>query len=626
MNILFGGQLSMKQLFGYIVILCSIPLLLLIGNGAWKEIAKAEQYEQLIKKSIELPEVTSTSPITLYDANSKIFSEEYTEWSQPLSLDEVPEIAKQLFIYSEDESFYEHIGFDVSAIARALITNKSEQSIRQGGSTITQQLVRMRYLTTDKTYERKLMELFYAYEIEKSFSKDEIFEMYLNEMYFSNQVYGIGAAATYYFNRPLSKLSIPEIAFISAIPNNPSLYDPVVHFENTKSRQERLIDKLTEHGVLTADEAKTYKKEPIQLTIKQKAQQYPSYSTFVLQELKWLIAEQTGYREKIDNTPDKMEKEFLQLELKKKTDAILRQGVHVYTALQPEKQRQDEEAINRILPNSDLQASATIIDNETREVISIFGGKDYRKHDLHRAFQSPRQPGSAFKPISVFAPYFEETSATPYSIVNGGPYCVGNFCPENYGRIWYNNITVETAFKNSVNTSALRLFNAIGVDTAFQYINRFSFDSIIEKDRTFAAALGGLTYGVTSLEMADAYSSFIDGYYVPVHSIRKVTDLTGETIFSWPHKREEIWSASTAKTMRSLLNETVATGTGRGLYSSSGYIGAKTGTTNEFKDYWVAGLTNDYTAAVWIGYDQPRSMEAIERAKIHFSIFNAITE
>ncbi|MER2115709.1 MAG: biosynthetic peptidoglycan transglycosylase, partial [Solibacillus isronensis] len=250
----------MKQLFGYIVILCSIPLLLLIGNGAWREIAKAEQYEQLIKKSIELPEVTSTSPITLYDANSKIFSEEYTEWSQPLSLDEVPEIAKQLFIYSEDESFYEHIGFDVSAIARALIANKSEQSIRQGGSTITQQLVRMRYLTTDKTYERKLMELFYAYEIEKSFSKDEIFEMYLNEMYFSNQVYGIGAAATYYFNRPLSKLSIPEIAFISAIPNNPSLYDPVVHFENTKSRQERLIDKLTEHGVLTADEAKTYKK------------------------------------------------------------------------------------------------------------------------------------------------------------------------------------------------------------------------------------------------------------------------------------------------------------------------------------------------------------------------------
>ena len=616
----------MKQLFGYIVILCSIPLLLLIGNEAWKEIAKAEQYEHLIKQSIELPEITTTVPITLYDANSKIFSEEYTEWSQPLALEEIPEIAKQLFIYSEDERFYQHIGFDVSAIARALIANTSEQSIQQGGSTITQQLVRMRYLTPDKTYERKLMELFYAYEIEKSYSKDEIFEMYLNEMYFSNQVYGIGAAATYYFNRPLPKLSIAEIAFISAIPNNPSLYDPVVHFENTKNRQERLIDKLTEHGAITVDEADTYKNEPIQLNIKQKVQQYPSYSTFVLQELKWLIAEQSGYREKIDTTSDKLEKELLHVELQKKMDEILRQGVHIYTALQPHKQRQDEAAINRILPDTDLQASATIIDNETREVISIFGGKDYKKHDLHRAFQSPRQPGSAFKAISVFAPYFEETSATRYSIVNGGPYCVGNFCPDNYGRIWYSNLTLETAFKNSINTSALRLFEAVGVDTAFSYINRFNFKSISEKDRTSAAALGGLTYGVTSLEMADAYTSFIDGYYVPVHSIRKVTDLTGETLFSWQNKREEMWSATTTKTMRSLLNETVNTGTGRGLYSSSGYIGAKTGTTNDFKDYWVAGLTDDYTAAVWIGYDQPRSMEAAESKKIHFSIFNAVTE
>lgn len=616
----------MKQLFGYIVILCSIPLLLLIGNEAWKEIAKAEQHKHLIRKSIELPEVASTLPITLYDANNKIFSEEYTEWSQPLMLEEIPEVSKQLFIYSEDVSFYQHIGFDVSAIARALIANTSEQSVQQGGSTITQQLVRMRYLTTDKTYERKLMELFYAYEIEKSYSKDEIFEMYLNEMYFSNHVYGIGAAATYYFNRPLSKLSISEIAFISAIPNNPSLYDPVLHFKNTKNRQERLLDKLAEHDVISADEAKMYKSEPIQLNVKEKVQQYPSYSTFVLQELNWLIAEQTGYREKIDKTSDKMEKEFLQLELKKKTDAILRQGVHVHTALQPNKQRQDETAINRILPNTDLQASATIIDNETREVISIFGGKDYKKHDLHRAFQSPRQPGSAFKPISVFAPYFEETSATQYSIVNGGPYCVGNFCPENYGRIWYNNITLETAFKNSINTSALRLFNAIGVEKAFAYINRFNFESITEKDRTSAASLGGLTYGVTSLEMADAYSSFIDGYYTPVHSIRKVTDLTGDTIFSWPQSREVIWSASTTRTMRNLLNETVTTGTGRGLNSTSSYIGAKTGTTNEFKDYWIAGLTDDFTVAVWIGYDQPRSMEEIERAKIHFSIFNAITK
>lgn len=616
----------MKQIIGYMIVLCSIPLLLFVGNEAWKEIAIAQQHEQLLEQSIELPEVVSTLPVTLYDANNEIFSEEYTEWSQPLALNDIPEIVKQLFIYSEDESFYTHIGFDISAIARAFLANTSEQSIQQGGSTITQQLVRMRYLSTDKTYERKLMELFYAYEIEKAYSKDEIFEMYLNEMYFSNQVYGIGAAATYYFNRPLSQLSVAEIAFIAAIPNNPSLYDPIHHFENTKKRQERLIDKLLEHKVITEVEANEYKNEPIQLKVKQKIQQYPSYSTYVLQELKWLIAEETGYRELIDQTTDKMEKEFLQLELQKEIDTILRQGVHVYTALQPEKQREDEAAINRILPNSDLQASATVIDNETREIISIFGGKNYKKLELHRAFQSPRQPGSVFKPLSVFAPYFEETSATKYSIVKGGRYCVGNFCPDNYGLIWYGNVSIETAFKLSINTSALRLFNTIGTDTAFSYINRFRFQSIIDQDRNYAAALGGLTYGVTTLEMADAYSSFIDGFYAPARSIRKVTDLTGETIYSWARDREAIWSSTTVKTMRDLLNEAVTSGTGRGLYSTSDYIGAKTGTTNEFKDYWVAGLTQDYTTAVWIGYDTPRSMEAIERAKIHFSIFNAITK
>ena len=617
----------MKQIIGYFVILCSIPLLLLVGNEVWKELAKAKQYEQSIVQSIELPEVaSSTLPITMYDANNELFSEEYSEWSQPLPLNEIPEIVKQIFLTSEDEHFYNHIGFDVSAIARAFLANTTDQSIQQGGSTITQQLVRMRYLTTEKTYERKLMELFYAHELEQMLSKDQILELYLNEMYFSNQVYGIGGAATYYFDRPLSQLSLAETTFIAAIPNNPSLYDPLKNFENTKSRQERLIDQLAEHNIISQSEATTHKNEIIELNVKSKMQQYPSYSTYVLQELRWLIAKQTGYPEKIAVTTDKMEKEYLQLEMEKEIDAILQQGVHVYTALQPEKQVQDEAAINYILKRSELQASATVIDNETREIISIFGGKDYKKHDLHRAFQSPRQPASAFKPISVYAPYFETTTATKNAIVSGSKYCVGIFCPENYGGRVYGNVTIETAFKHSFNTSALRLFNKIGVDTAFSYIDQFQFNSITDKDRTYAASLGGLTYGVTTLEMADAYSSFIDGFYEPVRSIRKVTNLEGETIYSWSREQKAIWSNNTVNTMRDLLNEVVRSGTGEGLYSTSGYIGAKTGTTNHFKDYWVAGLTNDYTAAVWIGYDTPRSMEKIEKAKIHFSIFNAITD
>ena len=169
-------------------------------------------------------------------------------------------------------------------------------------------------------------------------------------------------------------------------------------------------------------------------------------------------------------------------------------------------------------------------------------------------------------------------------------------------------------------------YHQIGVDTAFSYIDRFQFKSIIDKDRTYAAALGGLTYGVTTLEMADAYTSFIDGYYVPARSIRKVTDLNGNTLYSWTNDRQEMWSSRTVNTIRDLLSAVVRSGTGQGLNSRSGYIGAKTGTTNQYKDFWVAGLTNDYTTAVWIGYDTPTSMERIEKAKIHLSIFNAITD
>lgn len=484
----------------------------------------------------------------------------------------------------------------------------------------------MRYLTEKKTYERKLMELFYAYELEKLYSKEQILEMYLNEMYFSNQVYGIGAAASYYYNKPLAKLSLAEIAFIAAIPNNPSLYDPIKNFDNTKSRQERLIDKLTEHQIISSAEALTHKNEAIELTVKNKIQHYPSYSTYVLQELKWLIAEQTGYAQKIAQTDDKMEKEYLQLELKKVVNDVLSNGINIYTALQPEKQVQDEAAINAILTVPDLQASATVINNTTREIVSIYGGKDYKKFDLHRAFQSPRQPGSAFKTLSVYAPYFETTNASKNALVSGGTYCVGTFCPENYRGSIYGKVTLATAFKHSINTSAVRLFDMIGVNTVFQFIDRFQFDSIVKEDRTYVAALGGLTYGVTTLEMADAYSSFVDGYYSPAHSIRKVTDLDGNLLYNWPKERQEIWSAHTVDTMRDILTDVVKSGTGKGLSSSSGYIGAKTGTTNQFKDYWVAGLTNDYTAAVWIGYDTPRSMENIEKSKIHFSIFNAITD
>ena len=238
----------------------------------------------------------------MVDRNGNVFNEDYVEWREPIQFEDVPEMIKQIYILSEDSEFYRHIGFDLSAIARAVVVNTTNESIEQGGSTITQQLVRLRYLTTEKTYERKLMELFYAYKIEQLYDKETIFEMYLNEMYFGNRVYGIGSAATYYFQKPLSQLSIAQMAFIAAIPNNPSLYDPLVHFDNTKARQERLIDTLAENNVITKEDAAAYKAGTNYIILKSKIQEHPAYSTYVLEELKWLIAATEGLDVKLNRS------------------------------------------------------------------------------------------------------------------------------------------------------------------------------------------------------------------------------------------------------------------------------------------------------------------------------------
>lgn len=616
----------MKKAFGFFIIVLSLPALWWISTNIKTEINIAQAHEEQMTNAIHLPEVEAQLPVTLIDRNGQTFSEEYVEWRQPLSLQEIPQIAQEIFITSEDADFYTHIGFDLSAIIRAVVANSNSNTTSQGGSTITQQLVRMRYLSEEKTYERKLKELFYAYELEKEFDKEAILTMYLNESYFSNQVYGIGGAATYYFQKPLQELSIAEIAFIAAIPNNPSLYNPLKNYDQTKARQERLLDTLAANGAITEGEAKNYKADAITLNVKDKIQSYPMYSTYVLQELKWLIAEKEGYADRLSSTDNEEEKKKIKAQLDIRLNTLFQNGLIIHTALDPTKQQHDEEKMSAILGTSPWQAAGAAIENQSREIVSLYAGKNYEKFDFHRAFQGTRQPGSAFKPLAVYAPFFETTSHTPDSIVNGGRYCVGSFCPQNYGGYTYGDVSIRTAFRHSYNTSALRLFQTVGVETAFHYLNRFHFRSIVEKDYNYAASLGGLTYGVTALELADAYTSFIDGSYVLAHSIRKVTALDGTELYSWDTQRDQIWSPKTVKYMRELLADVVANGTGQGVYSNSSYVGAKTGTTNDYRDYWLAGLNNEYTAAVWLGYDKPQSMQQLEEYKIHHQLFNVLLE
>lgn len=616
-DILRKGGAVLKRIIGFLIIIAAIPMLVFAQGEIVSELQEANTLKEQMTTSIVLTSPIHDIPVMMKDRNGDIFAEEYVEWRNPLSLSEIPLFAQQLFLESEDAEFYTHRGYNIAAIVRAFVVNAQSDDLKQGASTITQQLIRMQFLSTEKTYERKLTELFYAAELERQMTKDEILEMYLNEMYFGNRVYGIGAAATYYFSRPLHELNEAEIAFIAAIPNNPSLYDPIQNFEGTKKRQERLLDTLAKRKLLTAEETILHKETPIQLSLKKKQNLYPAYSTYMLAELEQLIGETEGFTKKIQQASDPATKKALQVSLKERTADVLSTGIMLETALNPRKQAQDEQALTSLLAPADLQAGAVVIDNATREIVSLYGGKDFFNGNFHRAFQMTRQPGSAIKPLLVYAPLFEHFPYSENTAVNSGPICIGSYCPGNVGGGVYGTTSIQEAFRHSHNTAAVRLFQMVGIERAFAHLDPFRFASISQQDMHYSAALGGFSKGVSPLELADAYTSFIDGMYAPAHAIRAVKDQEGNILYEWEKNQIEVWTPSTVTKIRNLMKDVVLNGSGRGVPYTTSYTGVKTGTTNAYKDLWTAGLNDRYTTAVWIGYDKPQSMKSVSDQKTH---------
>ncbi|WP_432363805.1 transglycosylase domain-containing protein [Sporosarcina sp. UB5] len=614
----------LKKITSFLVTLMMIPLFFVIQQAVANEWSKAQLLKESIGETIELTEPSVSIPISMTDRNGTIFAEEYVEWRHPLPLESIPDFVQQLFLVSEDQGFFDHKGYDVAAIVRAFAVNAISDDMSQGGSTITQQVVRMRFLTTEKTYERKFKELLYAAELEKQTTKDDIFEMYLNEMFFGNQVYGIGAAATYYFNRPLDELNPAEMAFVAAIPNNPSKYDPLRHFDATKKRQELLLTVLAVNGVISEEEAQMWKQEKIMLNVKLKANEFNMYSSYVLVELEELIGQSEGFTAAIEAATTLTERRTHVEALKKRTAHVIAGGIQIETALDPAKQKHDETSLNSLLKTKDLQAGAAVIDNATKEIVSIYGGKGYRKADFNRAYQAVRQPGSAIKPLLVYAPYFESGPYKESTQIDSSNICIGSYCPKNIGGYSYGMTTVKQAFRYSHNTAAVRLFRTVGIEEAFDYLKVFRFNNITDADFTYPAALGGFHRGVTPLELASAYSSFTDGTYSRPHAIRAVKDREGNTLYEWNVEPVKAWSATTVSTIRNLMEDVVVNGTGKGIRYTTSYTGAKTGTTDHYKDLWVAGMNDRYTTAVWIGYDKPASIQRLSNQKLHLRAFNEL--
>ncbi|WP_144525569.1 transglycosylase domain-containing protein [Bacillus pumilus] len=617
------SDLMFRAIIGWLLLAALIPLFALTFYLSKEEAASVKPVNEVLDQKIKLEKIDFSQNSYMYDRDGSLISEIVSNDENRVfvTYDKIPNHVKELFLRSEDRNFYDHKGIDFMGVVRALASNVKNHGISQGASTITQQLSRNLYLSHERSFTRKFTELLYSYELERKFSKDEILESYLNTIYFSNGVYGVGSAANYYFDKPLSSLTLAQMAFISAIPNNPTLYDPLKQFKHTKKRQERLLGILEKDGVITKKQYKKAVKQKISLSVSEKKNLYPDYVTYANEEFTDLVSDQEGFTKRLKKAKTDGAKKAIQKELSEKVSALLQDGVKIYTALDPSLQQRAVYQLNAQLPYQGVEGGSAVINHETHQIVALVGGKNYKKFDFNYAYQAQRQPGSAIKPLLDYGPYIDQTGATASSKISAGKFCSSGYCPQNYSHKTYGTVTLETAFKNSYNTPAIRMLDTVGVKKGFSYLEKFSFEHIVADDYRLPSALGGFTKGFSPLEITDAYTVFGNqGAYTQSHSITKVTDLNGKTLYKWKESPKQVYSQRTNDTMRKLLASVVKSGTGKKANFSAPYIGGKTGTSNDYKDIWFVGLTDQYTMGVWVGRDRG-TVESIYSSSPHLRIW-----
>ncbi|MDV2686191.1 transglycosylase domain-containing protein [Alkalihalophilus lindianensis] len=616
----------MKTFLGWFLIILLFTGFSFLFVEATAEIKDIQTLSEVFEEHVAIDEIHLPANSYMYDRNGSVISEIYNEGNREyVTYEKIPQQVIDAFIATEDRRFFDHKGYDATAIIRAIVINAKSNDIEEGASTVTQQLARNVFLSHQQNYNRKLSELLYAHEIEKQYTKEEIIELYLNTIYFMNGVYGFEAASQFYFNQPSSELTLAEIAFLSAVPNNPTHYDPIKNSENTNLRKEWILEKMVEAEVITSAEAEVAIAEKVTVSPREKIDQFPDYVTYIHHELKELIAHQEGFDKRLNKAGSEEQREAIEQELNVRVNILLQQGIHIETALEPSMHIKANQVIQHRLPQSDVQSSAVIIDHLRNELVAMTAGKEYQKFDFHRGFQMYRQPGSAIKPILVYAPYIEEHDVPLQSSINADNFCHSGYCPKNFGGAQYGNVNMTTAFKHSYNTPAVRILDRVGIEKAFSYLDLFEFEKVVIEDQTLPSALGGFEHGMSPLELTRSYTPFArNGLYSPAHGIRAIKNSEGDILYSWEQIEHELWSAHTTEKMRTLLAEVVKSGTGKRASISSSYVGGKTGTTNDYIDMWFVGMNDQYTTGVWVGKDRWESLSSIYSHSPHLTIWQDI--
>lgn len=593
-----------------------------------------EAKEVVANSSVDTFRQDETSIV--YDANGKMIREVTGEKEVYYkTYDEIPAYFVEAMVSVEDRRFYEHNGVDYEGIARAAyVLYQNDFGITQGASTITQQLARGIFLVKEvreensdrEKYERKIKEIFISWELEKKYTKQQILEFYLNNIFFANGYYGIGAAAKGYFDKDLDELSVSEVAFLCAIPNSPSKYDPRTGYDNTIDRRNKILNDMNELGYLNDLELQMALDEEIVLAEEKKVSHdyVETFTNFCATEA---LMEAAGFQFQYNFSTVEEQQEYnkqYRAMYDEYSSALYTGGYRIYTSIEPKKQKLLQETIDDVLsvdedknPETgiyELQGASTCIDNSTGRVVAIVGGRTQNElegYSLNRAYQSARQPGSTIKPLVVYTPQLER-GYTPATRVDDTDFKDPKM-PENSGRSYSGMISLAQAVAASKNVVAYRLFGELTPEVGVEYLMNMNFNYLTIDDRhNMAACLGGLTYGATTVEMASGYATIEnDGEFRKPTCIVEITDSQGNVVVEDKQKSKTVYEMNASRMMLSMLKGVFTGGTASGLGIPGMSCAGKTGTTDNNTDGWFCAFTPYYTTSVWVGYDTPQATRGL---------------
>ena len=548
--------------------------------------------------TIDLPEIDTLKDYrpsiasSVYDDNNELIDDFFLEDRKIVNMTEIPKVVQNAFIAAEDSRFYQHQGFDIQSIFRALLKNFEAGHIVQGASTITQQVARLVYLSPEKKYMRKVKEAILSYKIDKYLAKDEILNLYLNQIYLGHGTYGIESASLGYFGKSAKELTLPEAALLAGLPKAPNTYSPFLYFERAKQRQVYVLSRMVEENYITQAEMDKAVKAVLKLReIKSK----DKVAAYFVEHIRRYVQEKYG------------------------ADVLYKEGLSIYTTLNLAAQIAARDALEKGLAELEdrekyerglVQGALYCMDVKTGAIRAMVGGRDFSKSEFNRATQSRRQAGSAFKPLIYTAAF--DKGMTPSTRFVDSPIVLedpsledGLWKPKNFDEKFLGPTTMRTALVQSRNIVTIKILQEIGVDYAASYAMNMGITSPLT--RTLSLALG--SSGVTLQELVNAYGVLANGgKKVTPFFIKKIVDRTGNVFEEATVKSEQVIDARIAFMTSYVMRDVVESGTGRRVKSLGRPVAGKTGTTNDIRDAWFIGFTPSLIAGVWIGFDQETTL------------------